>query len=325
MEAKWVWIAITAIAPIAWGSTYVVTGAVLPPGEALWGAVIRALPAGILLLLVRRRLPRGSWWWRSAVLGVLNMGGFFALVYAAAQLLPAGIASTVMATSPLAMMGFGWLFLGQRPRMLAVAGALVGVGGVCVMLLGGAAGVHPLGVVASLAAMLLSSVGYVLATRWSDGIDVFSSTSWQLLAGGVLVIPFALLVEGPPPALDGAAMAGFAYISVVATALAFLVWFTGLRKLGAATVGLVGLLNPVAGVLLGAVVAGETLTGRQRAGLAVVLAGILVGQLARGRGAARGAAHGPAADQSPSASRIARDGAKNVVPVAAVEKSRMRS
>src|SRR5690348_15660987 len=48
------WVAVTAVAPVAWGSTYVVTRAVLPP-EPLWGAVLRALPAGLLLLLVARR------------------------------------------------------------------------------------------------------------------------------------------------------------------------------------------------------------------------------------------------------------------------------
>ena len=306
MEAKWFWMLVTAVAPIAWGSTYIVTNAVLPPGEPLWGAVIRALPAGILLFLVRRRRPRGAWWWRSAALGVLNMGGFFALVYAAAQLLPSSIAATLMATSPLAMMGFGWLFIAERPRAIAVVGAVVGAGGVCVMLLGGGAGVHPLGVIASLAAMLLSSVGYVLATRWSDRVDVFSSTSWQLMAGGLMVLPFAFVLEGPPPALDGPAIAGFAFVTVVATALAFVAWFSGLRHLGAGTVGLLGLLNPVAGVLLGTIVAGEVLTLRQALGLAIVLAGILLGQFA-------------------SASRMPVGGAKKVVPVAAVEKSRMRS
>jgi probable blue pigment (indigoidine) exporter len=308
MEAKWFWIAVTAVAPIAWGSTYVVTHAVLPADAPLWGAVIRALPAGILLFLIRRRRPRGAWWWRSAVLGVLNMGGFFALVYAAAQLLPSGVAATLMATSPLAMMGFGWLFLAERPRMLALIGALVGAAGVCVMLLGGGSGVNPLGVIASLTAMLLSSVGYVLATRWSagDSVDVFSSTAWQLIAGGLLLVPIALVFEGAPPQLDGPAIAGFAYVTVIATAVAFVAWFSGLRHLGAGTVGLIGLLNPVAGVVLGAVIAGETLMLRQLLGLAVVLAGILLGQL-------------------PRPSRKLLVGAKKFTPVAAVEKSRMRS
>lgn len=299
------WMAVTALAPIAWGSTYVVTRAVLPP-EPLWGAVLRALPAGLLLLLVARRLPRGAWWWRSALLGVLNTGGFFALVYAVAQLLPSGVAATLMAAAPLAMTVFAWLVLGQRPRLLALAGGLAGVGGVALMLLGGSGAIDPLGVVAAVLAMLLSSLGYVLATRWAGGIDVVTSTAWQLVAGGLLLLPFALIVEGAPPALDVPAVLGFAYVTVVATAVAFLAWFAGLRRLGPATAGLVGLLNPVTGVLLGALVAGETLTVRQLLGLAIVLAAIAAGQSAR-------------------ASRKPRVGAKNVVPVTAVEKSSIRS
>ena len=315
MEGKFRWIAVTAIAPIAWGSTYVVTRAVLPDAP-LWGAVLRALPAGLLLLAVVRRLPRGSWWWRAPLLGTLNAGGFFVLVYAVAKLLPSSVASTVMATSPLAMMGFGWMLLGQRPRLLSLAGALAGVAGVAVMLLGGDAPVAPLGLVAAIAAMLLSAAGYVLAARWSD-VDVLSSTAWQLVAGGVLVVPFAVAFEGAPPALDGPAIAGFVYVSLVATALAFLAWFAGIRRLGPAVAGLVGLLNPITGVALGALVAGEVLTGRQFLGVAIVIAGIGVGQLAKRPATPRA--------QSPSDSRNPRVGAKNVVPVAAVEKSRMRS
>lgn len=56
-----------------------------------------------------------------------NAGGFFVLVYAVARLLPSGIASTVMATSPLALVGFGWMLLGQRPHALSLVGALAGV------------------------------------------------------------------------------------------------------------------------------------------------------------------------------------------------------
>lgn len=55
-------------------------------------------------------------------------------------------------------------------------------------------------------------------------------------------------------------------------------WFTGLRKLSAGTVGLIGLLNPVTGVLLGTLIAGETLSIRQLCGIALVIAGIVLGQ-----------------------------------------------
>ncbi|MFJ2265450.1 DMT family transporter [Streptomyces sp. NPDC087849] len=283
MEATLRWVLITAIAPVAWGTNYFVTHAYLPADHPLYGAAIRALPAGLLLLAVRRERPRGPWWWKSLVLGALNMGGFFALVYVAAQLLPTSTASTVMATSPMVMMLIAWALLAERPRLLPLAGAAVGLGGVCLMLLTGTAAIEVRGVLASVAAMLMSSLGYVLAKRWGAEVDVLASTAWQLIAGGLLLLPLAVLVEGAPPALDGPAVLGFGYVTVVATALAFAAWFAGLRHLPAATVGLVGLLNPVTGVLLGTAIAGESLTLRQLCGLALVLAGILLGRPVAGR------------------------------------------
>lgn len=286
MEDTRRWIPVAALAPMLWGTTYYVTRHALPADSPLWGAVIRALPAGLLLLALGRRLPHGAWWWRSAVLGTLTTGAFFALVYVAAQTLPTSIASTVMAVGPVAMMLAAWVLLGQRPRLRAVVGGVLGVAGVAVMLGGGGGGGRGLdagGVLASVAAMLLSSVGYVLATRWRGEVDVLPLTAWQLVAGALVLLPAAVVVEGAPPALDGTALLGFAYVSLVATALANVAWFASLRRLGPATVGLVGLLNPVTGVLLGTVLAAETLSGRQVVGVAVVLGAMVLGATASTR------------------------------------------
>ena len=135
------------------------------------------------------------------------------------------------------------------------------------------------GVAASVAALTMSSCGYVLAKKWGRADGPLATTSWQLIAGGLVLIPFAVVFEGAPPALDGPALGGFAYVGLIATALAFTAWFTGLRHLTAARVGMIGLLNPVTGVLLGVLVSGEVLTPRQVLGLALVLLGITVSQL----------------------------------------------
>lgn len=70
-------VALTALAPISWGSTYAVATELLPPDRPLFTGVMRALPAGLLLTALARRLPTGAWWWKSAVLGTLNIGAFF--------------------------------------------------------------------------------------------------------------------------------------------------------------------------------------------------------------------------------------------------------
>lgn len=238
---------LTAVAPVAWGANYFVTREFLPPDRPLYGAALRALPAGLALLALRRRRPRGVWWWRSAVLGLLNVSVFFVLVYAASQLLPTSVASTVMAASPLAMMFIAWPLVSERPRGEHVSGAVIGLAGVCLMLLTGAGATSVPGILASAAAVLVSSFGHVLTKRWSGdatGADMLALTAWQLTAGGLFLLPVAAVVEGTPPALSTPVCVAFCYVSLVATALAFTAWFTGLRHLPAGTVGLIGLLNP---------------------------------------------------------------------------------
>lgn len=261
----------TAIAPIAWGSTYFVTRHVLPPDAALWGAVIRCLPAGLLVLLVTRRLPRGAWWWRSFVLGTLTVGGLNVLVYVAAQRLATSLAATIMSTSAAALLLLSWVLLRQRPALRAA----LGIVGVIIMLQPGGGDADGWGIAASIVAMLSSSLGFVLTTRWGADIPPLTMTAWQLIAGSLVVAPVAIIVEGAPPALDGPALLGFAYIILVATAVAYAAWFTGLSRLPGAVVGVIGLLNPVTGVLLGVVVAHEPFGPAQLLGLVLVVVGVL--------------------------------------------------
>ncbi|HEY3512670.1 EamA family transporter [Kribbella sp. NPDC051137] len=280
MEDTFRWTLVTAIAPIAWGTNYFVTHEYLPAGHPLYGAVFRALPAGLLLLALARQLPQGVWWWRSLVLGICNMGAFFALIYLASQLLPVSLASTIMSAAPFTMALFAWGLLAERPTVLVLTGAASGIAGVVLLLGAGPAAVDVRGVAASAAALTMSSFGYVLAKKW--GRASIASTSWQLIAGGLVLIPFAVLFEGAPPHLDLPAVAGFAYVGLVATALAFTAWFAGLQRLSAAKVGLIGLLNPVTGVLLGVLVSGDVLVPRQFLGLALVLLGITLSLPRRG-------------------------------------------
>ena len=281
MEGNIRWVIITAIAPIAWGATYFVTRQFLPADAPLYGAMLRALPAGLVLLAIRRRRPHGSWWWKSVVLGTINIGVFFVLVYVAAHVLPSSVASTIMATSAAVMMLVAWPLLSDRPHARGLAGAALGFLGVCIMLLTGAVEVNLLGVAASVAAMLLSSLGFILTKKWSSEVDVLSLTAWQLIAGGLVLAPVAMMVEGQFPALDASAVIAFAFVSLIATALAFAAWFTGLKHLPAGTVGLIGLLNPVTGVLLGTLAASELFGAQQLLGLVLVLAGIVLGQSRR--------------------------------------------
>lgn len=283
MEAKWRIVAVTAVAPIAWGATYVVTRHLLPADAPLWGAALRALPAGLLLWALARRRPRGAWWWKAPVLGMLNFGAFFVLVYVAAQLLPSSIAASIMALAPLALAGLAWPLLAQRPTARWAVGAALGLAGVALVVGLGTGAVPLAGVVASAVALLASSLGAILTTRWKDETPLLATTSWQLTAGGLALVAVALTAEGAPPTVGATGLAAYIGIAVIATALAFVCWFTGLRHLPAGTVGLIGLLNPVTGVLLGVAVGSESLAPPQVLGIVLVLVAIAVSSRARSR------------------------------------------
>lgn len=281
MDRRWPDVLLTAAAPTAWGTTYLVTSELLPPDRPLWSGAIRALPAGLLLLALTRHRPRGAWWWRSAALGALNIGAFFPLLFFAAYHLPGGTAAVLGATQPLLVAGLTVLALHERPRPRALAAALAALAGVTLVVLRPDAGLDPAGVSAGLTATAAMGAGLVLTRRWGrpPGVGTLTATGWQLTAGGLMVVPAALLVEGTPPVPDPPALAGYAWLTLAGTALAYALWFRGAARLPVTQVSLLGALSPLTAAALGWAVLGQALTGWQLVGFAVAVGATVAGQL----------------------------------------------
>ncbi|WP_328416812.1 EamA family transporter [Micromonospora sp. NBC_00389] len=271
----------TAITPIVWGTTYAVTSELLPDNRPLLAAALRALPAGLVLLAVTRLLPRGSWWWKAAVLGTLNIGVFFAMLFYAAYRLPGGVAAVLGATGPLLTVGLSAALLRIRPTMIAVGAGLLGVLGVSFVVLRPDAQLDLLGILAGLFGTASMATGTVLTKRWGrpDGVGALPFTAWQLTAGGLLLAPVALVAEGLPAALTGTHLAGYGYLATVGTALAYWLWFRGIAALPATSVAFLALLSPITAAVLGWLALSQTLRPVQVLGLVVALAGTLLGQL----------------------------------------------
>ena len=269
---------VTAVAPIAWGTTYIVTENFLPPDRPLFAAAARALPAGLVLLAWRRQLPHGDWWWKAALLGLCNIGLFFPLIFLAAYELPGGLAATVQAMSPLAVMAIALPALGERPGVRRVVSALVGLLGVGLLVLRAGGELSTLGLVAAVGSVVVSALGFVLVKRWPSPTDMLTTISWQLVAGGLVLVPVALLVEGAPPALSATNLGGLLWLTTMGTAVAYYCWFRGLTRMPAGAVSLIGLVNPVVGTALGVALAGELFGWAQALGMVLVLGGVLAGQ-----------------------------------------------
>ena len=285
-SSPWLDALTTAIGPVIWGSTYIVTTELLPPDRPFTAALLRTLPAGLLLVLWCRRGPAwgdGVGWLRLLVLASLNIGAFQALLFVAAYRLPGGVAAVVGAVGPLVVMGLTWALDHRRPPALALVAGVLGVMGMAALLLSPGARWDMVGVAAALVGTLCMAAGTFWSRRWRSDLPVLAFTGWQLLAGGVMLAPVAWAVDPPLPALTATHIAGYLYLSLAGALVAYALWFRGIARLPSVAVSSLGLLSPVTAVLLGWVLLGQAMTGVSLVGMLVVLVSILAVQWAMSR------------------------------------------
>ncbi|MGW4804190.1 EamA family transporter [Kitasatospora sp. NPDC004272] len=281
--------ALTALAPAVWGTTYVVTTELLPQGHPAFAGLLRALPAGLIALALTRTLPRGAWWGKAAVLGVLNIGLFLPLLFTAAERLPGGVAATLGAAQPMIVALLTVPVLRQRLSPRRLGWGLVGVAGVGLVVIGPSAALDAVGVAAGLGGAATMALGVTLTKRWGrpEGVGPLALTGWQLTAGGLFLLPLAFLFEGAPPAVDGRAALGYLWLGLVGGLLTYALWFQGIGRLPVTGVAVLGLLSPLVAAVLGALLLGQTLGPVQLLGFALALASIVAGQLPERRAVAR--------------------------------------
>ncbi len=272
--------ALTALAPLVWGSTYIVASHILPPGLPLTAAVLRVLPVGLALILWHRAVPSGIWWPRMIVLGLLNIGIFQGLLFVAAYRLPGGVAATLGAIQPLLVAALAWPLLSIRPSIGTILAGVAGLAGVGLLVLTPAARLDGVGIAAALGGAVSMALGMTLSRRWLPPVPMMLFTGWQLAVGGLFLLPLALWLEPPLPSLTVAQGMGYAYLGVIGAGVAYFLWFRGLAKLPPSAVAALGLLSPVAATFLGWGVAGQSLSPGQMAGAVLVLGAVWAGHRA---------------------------------------------
>jgi len=273
-------IALTAAAPLIWGSTYIVTTQMLPNLDPLTIAVLRALPAGLLLLLIVRDLPQGRWIGRMLVLGALNFALFWSLLFVAAYRLPGGVAAIMGALQPFIVIFAARVLLGTPIRALSVIAVTIGICGVALLILSPAARLDMVGVAAGLLGSASMALGTVLSRKWKPPVSTLTFTAWQLTAGGLLLLPFLPLASTDWGTITPTNLMGLAYLGLIGAALTYLIWIRGIARLHPSAVSLLGFLSPFSATVLGWWILNETLSLPQALGMIIVLASILLGQYA---------------------------------------------
>lgn len=279
------WAALLALS-VLWGGGFFFTGVAvreLPPFAIVTLRVgLAAAALAAVVVATGRRMPcsRGAWA-AFAGMGLLSNVVPFCLIVWGQTRIPSALASILNATTPLSTVIVAH-FLTADEKMTGnrLAGVVIGFAGVALMI-GPGAFTRLDGDVLGQLAVLLATLSYAFAGVFGRrfrrmGIGPLETSAGQLAAATLMLVPLTLLVDHPwalpmPGAATWAAVLG---ISLLSTALAFVLYFRILATAGATNAVLVTFLIPVSAILLGTLVLGERLEARHVAGMACIAAGL---------------------------------------------------
>ena len=251
-------ILLAMIPAFLWGTTYAVTKYATPDWPPLLLGALRALPAGLLLLLLKPSLPTRSQWPSLLTLGAVNIALFFAFIFIMAVNLPAAIAGVGMVSVPVVALLYAWIVKGQRPARVQAFCAIALV--VLAWLLFDPAYVtlNVLGVAALLGALLTIVIGSTLVQSLSVHIHWWVVLTWQLIIGGSILL-LAAFIDGsllnpeqyqvvfePISALQYSVLF---WLIVPNTAIAYTLYVWLLGRMSVAEFSFGTIANPIAGIV----------------------------------------------------------------------------
>jgi drug/metabolite transporter (DMT)-like permease len=226
----------------------------------------------------RVRLPR-AWWWRVAVLALLNITLWNVLIVFGVRQVPAGRSAIIAYTLPIWSVLFALWLLHEPLSPRKIAGLVLGIAGMAVLLGEEAMNVRhaPIGTLLILGAAIAWGLGTVLLRRWAPPLPHSALTGWMMLLGW---IPVALAAPAFDPRLGSlAGMSGAAWFAILyniflSGAIANWAWFRMARTMPVAVSSLSSLLVPVIGVFSGMLFLGERPGASEFLALGLVLASV---------------------------------------------------
>ncbi len=270
---------------LLWGGSFLAFAVALRDLPVFTVVAIRvALAAALLWVVVLARrlpLPSGRQWGACLVMGLLNNAIPFTLIAWGQTTIESGLASILNASTAIfGVLVAALVFSDERLTGRRLTGVVIGFAGVAVVIGPGVLAGFDLRSLAQLA-ILGSSLSYAFAGAWAratmKGLRPQVASAAMLTGSTAIMVPLALTVDGLPPAMPGLpAITALGYISIAATAGAYLLYYRVLAMAGAGNLLLVTLLVAPIAVLLGALVLGEALSHTAFAGFALLALGLLI-------------------------------------------------
>lgn len=272
---------------LMWSSAFTSARMIVADAPPLTALAFRFLISGVLGIVIARALGQ-SWrltrpQWRSTfIFGLCQNALYLGLFFVAMQRIEASLAAIMASAMPLFVGLAGWAFLGDRLRPMAVAGLVMGMAGVAVImgsrLTGGA---DLLGLVLCIIGTLALTVATLSVRGASTGGNVLMIVGLQMLVGSAALAVAAVALETWSVNWTPRLVLAFAYTTLVPGLAATFTWFVLVNRIGAVRAATFHFLNPFFGVIIAAVILGETVGFLDIVGAAIIALGILAVQLSK--------------------------------------------
>ena len=270
-------IALAVFVTAIWGFNFVVIRLGLDSLPPFLLAALRFAVAGVPAFFIAR--PKLSWP-RLFLIGMALFFGQFAFLFPAMTVgMPPGLASVVLQSQAFFTVLFAAGLLGERPRLMQLAGCAVAGAGLVTIATTTGLGFTVSGLLLALAAAASWAMGNVLV-RTAGKVDMFPLIIWLCLIPPLPFLAMSFAFEGWPAiqgALSGLMVTGVAsilYLAIPTTIVGFGIWGFLLKTYPASTVAPFSLLVPLFGTLSAYLVLGETFSPTRLVGMVLVVCGL---------------------------------------------------
>jgi drug/metabolite transporter (DMT)-like permease len=267
---------------VLWSSAFSIAKVALADCPPLTLLTVRFLAAGVLMLglAAAQRTP----WTLSrrdvalfAVLGIANQAVYLGIGYIGLRDISSGLSALIVSANPVVTAVLAVLFLGERMTWGKTLGLLLGIGGVA-YIVGSRLAIgadHLQGIVLTIIALLSLVGGTILFKRFAPTGGLWIGNGVQSLAAGIASLPFALGFESVGDVVPSwRLLAAFAYLVLIVSVFAYLLWFQILTVSGATAASSYHFLMPPLGMLFGWLLLGEHMAVSDLLGIVPVVLGI---------------------------------------------------
>ena len=272
---------------LIWSSAFTSARIIVADAPPILSLSLRFLISGLIGIALARflgqtwRLTPGQWR-ATIVFGLCQNALYLGLNFVAMQTVEASLASIIASTMPLAVGFAGWVIFRERLSALGVLGLCAGAGGVALIM--GArmqAGADFYGIALCFIAVASLTVATLMVRGASSGGNLLMIVGLQMLVGSAFLVIPGLIFDQPVVSWSMKLVLAFSYTVLMPGLVATFIWFWLVQRIGAVKAATFHFLNPFFGVMIAAVLLGETLRIWDIVGVVIIMFGILAVQMAR--------------------------------------------